>query len=228
MFKFYGCEFSAAGANKKDKVYGLTLNSTEDVLIEDCKFNGTGYSALLNKNTGNVVVKNCEFECDNIYNPIEGGQTAVQGVLTVEDCEFNGIPGNNFINFYKVAEDSIHNVKNCKFYGSANNNIIRLSNTNNAHATFNFENIKFEFIGGTPDEYTGFILCQDYTNRNGQKQEFDRYTLNLNNIECPENIQTVYVYEDGIGIIQNNYPTTFKDGEQIIWTNTASTNEEEL
>ena len=89
MLKFQGCEFNAAGANKKAQVYGLNLNGAEDVLIEDCKFGGTGYAALLNKTAGAVTIKNCDFACGNIYNPIEGGQAIAQGSLTVENCDFS-------------------------------------------------------------------------------------------------------------------------------------------
>lgn len=216
MLKFSGCEFSAAGANKKAQVFGLTLNGTEDVLIENCKFNGTGYASLLNKTAGSVAVKSCKFECDNIYNPIEGGQSADQGALTVEDCEFTGVPGNNFINFYQVADGTVHTIKNCMFHGSSSNNIVRLSNKNNATATFNIEDVKYEFVSGTPDEYSGLVLCQDFTNKNGKKQEFDKYHLNLVNVKGPKDIQDIYVYEDGAGIIQTNYPSMTRDGQSVL------------
>lgn len=93
MLKFEGCTFSAVGANKNAKVYGLTINTNEDVFINNCIFNGTGYSAILNQGTGNVQVLNSDFECDNIKNPIEGGQSAPNGNVTIENCDFTGIPG---------------------------------------------------------------------------------------------------------------------------------------
>ena len=216
MLKFNDCVFSAAGATKNDKVFGLILEGAEDVRIENCIFNGTGYSALLNKTAGDVVVKNCDFECDNIKNPIEGGQASDQGSLTVENCEFKGVPGNNFINFYSVADGTVHTIKNCKFHGGANNNIIRLSNKTNHEATFNIEDVFYEFTTGIADEYTGFILCQDYTNKSGTKQNFYMYTLNINNLVHPEEGELVYVYEDGEGIITENYPTVYKDGQSLI------------
>lgn len=217
MLKFCGCEFSATGANKNSQVYGLTLNGAEDVLIEGCKFSGTGYSAILNKTAGSVIVKDCDFECSNFKNPIEGGQTVDQGALTIEDCEFNGVPGNNFINFYQVADGTVHTIKNCKFHGSTANNIIRLSNKNNVSATFNIEDIKYEFVSGTPDEYTGVILCQDYTNKTGLKQDFSKYHLNVNNLQGPKDTTLCYVYEDGAGIITGNWPTITVDGQDLLW-----------
>ena len=215
MLKFHNCEFTAKGINKSSQVYGLRLDGAEDVLIENCVFDSTGYSALLNKATGNVTVKNTLFKCDNNRNPIEGGQTANQGNLTVEDCEFQGIPGNNFINFYQVANGSIHNIRNCKFFGGANNNIIRLSNKSNTQATFNVDNCSYKFTGGEVDEYTGFMICQDYTNRSGIKQQFNKFIVNINNLDRPAEGVLYYVYEDGEGIITDNNPQVYLDGDPV-------------
>ena len=217
MLKFENCVFEAKGANKNAKVFSVTLEGNEDILINDCKFQGTGYSAILNKAAANVTVKHCEFECDNYYNPIEGGSAADQGNLTVEDCNFTGIPGNNFISFYRVADGSVHHIKGCKFAGATNNNIIRLSNVNNVTATFNIDDCEYKFVSGTPDEYTGFILCQDYTSRSGNPQNFSKYNVNINNLTAPEVGELVYIYEDGQGIIFGNYPATTRDGQMVLW-----------
>ena len=227
MLKFSGCTFSAAGADKKAKVYGLTLTGTEETLIEDCSFNGTGYAALLNKSEGTVVIKNSVFECGNIYNPIEGTQTEDQGNLTVENCDFIGVPGNNFINFYRVADNTVHTIKNCKFRGASNNNIIRLSNRNDCSAIFNVENIDYDFVSGTPDEYSGMILCQDYTAKNGAPQNFSLYTVNLKNIKGPENVQYLYSYQDGEGIITGNRPALTIDGQPVVFGSGESMIEED-
>ena len=212
MLKFENCTFSAEGANKNAKVYGLTLTGDEEILINNCKFDGTGYSAILNNAAAPVTIKNCEFECGNFYNPIEGGQSIANKNVIIENCNFTGVPGNNFINFYNVAEDSVHTIKNCRFYGGTANNIVRLSNKTNAEATFNIDDCTYIFTTGTADEYTGFMLCQDYTNKNGVKQDFSKYQVNFNNFEIHENDVLIYVYEDGRGIIVDNYPATYIDG----------------
>lgn len=217
MLKFEDCTFSAAGANKKDKVYGLTINGVEDVTINNCVFDGTGYSAILNKGTGALTVDHSKFHCDNIYNPIEGSQTTDNGNVTVADCTFNGVPGNNFISFYQVAEGTTHTVKNCKFAGATNNNIVRLSNKTNAKATFNIVDCTYTYVSGKADEWTGFMLCQDYTNKNGVKQDFNNYRVNIDNLERPEEGSLVYVYEDGEGIIVTNYPVVYVDGSPLVF-----------
>lgn len=201
MLKFENVTFAAQGANKKDKVYGLTLNGAEDVVVKDCTFNGMGYAAILNHSLGNVRVEGCKFECDNIYNPIEGSQQVENGDVMVSDCEFTGTPGNNFVNFYKVKPESAHTVRNCSFAGATGNNIVRLSNLGSNVASFVIDDCEYVYTSGTADEYTGFMLCQDYTNKNGQKQDFSKYAVRINNLTRPEEGCLFYVYEDGKGII---------------------------
>ena len=218
MLTFNKCDFSAAGANNKSQVYGLNINGTEDVVIENCTFDGTGYAAILNKSTGKVTIKDCSFECDHIYNPIEGGQNIEQNDLLVENCNFKGVPGNNFINFYNVADGSTHVVKDCKFFGGTSNNIIRLSNKNNASATFKFENIKYDFSVGEVNEYTAFLMLQDYTKKTGNLQDFSKYTIYIDNLNSPKEGELYYTYTDGEGInTADNHPLVFVNGNPVIW-----------
>ena len=222
MLKFENCVFSAKGANKNAKVFGLTLTGDEEILVNNCKFDGTGYSAILNKAEAPVTIKNCEFECNNFYNPIEGNQSAANDNVTIDNCNFTGVPGNNFINFYNVAEDSVHTIKNCRFYGGAANNIIRLSNITNAKAEFDIDGCSYLFTTGDINEYSGFMLCQDYTNKSGTKQDFSKYTVKFDNFEVHENDALIYVYEDGRGIIVDNYPATYIDGHPQVWSSAQS------
>lgn len=217
MLKFEDCTFSAAGADKKAKVFGLTVVGSEDVSIKNCTFNGTGYAAILNNGTGALTVEGTEFHCDNIYNPIEGSQTVDNGNVTVDSCTFTGVPGNNFISFYQVAEGSVHAIKNCKFAGATNNNVVRLSNRNNAAAIFNIDDCSYEYVSGNINEYSGFMLCQDYTNIKGVFEDFSKYTVNINNLTRPEEGSLVYVYEDGAGIIVSNYPAVTLDGSPVLF-----------
>ena len=55
------------------------------------------------------------------------------------------------------------------------------------------------------------IICQDYTNQNGNKQDFSKYTVVLKNVLCNGEILEsdkapikgclYYVYEDGANLI---------------------------
>lgn len=217
MLKFEGCTFSATGADKRDQVYGLKITGVEDVSVKDCLFDGMGYAAILNNGTGALTVEGTEFHCGNIYNPIEGSQTVDNGNVTIDDCTFTGVPGNNFISFYQVAEGSAHVIKNCKFAGATNNNIIRLSNRTSVAAIFNIDDCSYKYVSGKINEYSGFMLCQDYTNVKGVPQDFSKYNVNINNLTRPEEGSLVYVYEDGTGIIVSNYPAVTVDGSPVLF-----------
>lgn len=213
--------FDAKGSDRKASVYGITVSGNEDVTIENCKFQNTGYSAILNNGEGKLNVVECEFDCNNMYNPVEGSQSVANGDVTIENCEFVGAPGNNFINFYKVAEGSDHKVVGCKFNPTVDNNTIRFSNRNNAAAKFVVKDCEYDYQAGEPTDYTGFILCQDYTNKNGVKQDFTKYAVVLDNVKCngvkvadgvAAEGSVYYVYEDGVGIItgQNDPVVSYK------------------
>lgn len=202
--------FNVQGANVKDKVYGVVLNGAEDVVIKGCTFANKGYSSVLNHCTGSVAIEDCVFECDNVYNPIEGSQSANNGNVTVKNCKFNGKPGNNYVNFYQVAANSEHVVANCSFNPSVDNNIVRISNRTSVPMTLTVADCKYDYLEGEPSEYTGFLLCQDYTNKNGVKQDFTKVKVELNNVLCNgEKVTSAgaalgkifYVYEDGAGIL---------------------------
>lgn len=202
--------FDVQGANKKAAVYGITLKGSEDVVIKDCTFKNQGYASVLNHCKGNVLIENCVFECDKVYNPIEGSQQVDNGNLTVKDCQFVGAPGNNYINLYQYAENSAHKVENCVFEPTVDNNVVRFSNRTSAKASLLVKDCEYTFAEGEPTQYTNFLLCQDYTNKSGVKQDFTGLTVELNNVVC-DGVKVTeegaakggiyYVYEDGAGLI---------------------------
>lgn len=209
--------FDAQGADKKAKVFGVILNGAEDILIKDCKFVNQGYSSILNESTGNVTIENCEFDCSKVYNPIEGSQKVNNGNVVVKDCKFVGAPGNNFVNFYQVADGSKHLISGCEFNPTVDNNVVRISNRTNAVMEVKVENCKYDFVDGEATEYTGFLICQDYTSKDGKKQDFTNVTVELNNVLCNGEKVTAagaakgclfYVYDNAAGIItgQDNDP----------------------
>lgn len=210
MITILNSVFDAQGANAKDKVFGVTLSGSENILIKDCKFINQGYSSILNESTGNVSIENCEFDCSKVYNPIEGSQKVNNGNVIIKDCKFVGKPGNNFVNFYQVANNSQHLISGCEFNPSVDNNVVRISNRTSATMNLKVENCKYDFLPGEASDYTGFLLCQDYTSKSGVKQDFSRTVVELNNVVCNGEKVTsegatmgkvFYVYEDGAGLI---------------------------
>lgn len=213
MIEIKNSTFNVQGASKKDQVFGITLSGSEDVLIEDCTFSNKGYSSILNNSTGDVTVRNCTFNCDEVYNPIEGSQQVDNGNVTVTGCTFNGQAGNNAINFYQFKDKSIHMIDNCTFEPGINNNIVRVSNRGSRNANFTVKNCSYTYPeGSTATAYTGLLLCQDYTNKTGAKQDFSGCTVMLDNVTrdgvvlTSESDHVYYVYEDGKGVITDNDP----------------------
>ena len=203
--------FDAKGADKKSKVYGITLNGTEDITIKNCEFKNIGYSSILNNSTNSVIVEGCKFDCSNVYNPIEGSQSSSNGNLTVHDCAFNGAPGTNYINTYQFKEGCKITIDNCSFEPTVDNNIIRVSNKTNSTVNILVNNCDYKYSDGVANEYTNLLLCQDFTKKSGNKQDFTKVNVTLNNVRCngvkleedviPEMGGIYYVYEDGKGII---------------------------
>lgn len=217
MITIYNSTFDAQGANKKASVHGITLNGAEDIEIKGCTFKNMGYASILNHSTGNVKVDNCVFECANVYNPIEGSQSVDNGNLTVKDCQFKGAPGNNYVNLYQFADGSKHEIIGCSFQPTVDNNVVRISNRTSAKTNVLVKDCEYTFADGEPTEYTNFLLCQDYTNKSGVKQDFTGVVVELQNVACngsvidangPVEGGLFYVYEDGKGLItgQDNDP----------------------
>lgn len=197
--------FDAQGENKKDKVYGITLKGSENVHIKNCEFSNKGYSSILNHCEGNLLVENCVFNCDDVYNPIEGSQQFDNGNVSISNCKFVGTPGNNFVNFYQVKDGSNHLIEDCEFNGSTANNLVRISNRTNASMKVAMKNCAYSFASGEPDDYTAILLCQDYTSG----QDFTKVVFELDNVSCNGEViseepavgKIFYVYDNANGLI---------------------------
>lgn len=214
--EFVGCEFAAQGADKKAKVFGVEVKDGASLTIKDSKFANMGYSAIHMCSNGNVLLERNMFECANVYNPIEGAvsEGATKDIV-MRDCEFNGVCGNNYFNLYRMEEGAEVLLENNKFVGSANSEIIRISNPLNVHAHISASNEEYTFIDPESEsEYTSYIMCQDYTAKNGNPQDFTKVSIDMKNIKCngerivekPVCGVVSFTYEDGKGIIDNNAP----------------------
>lgn len=211
--KFIGCKFIAKGSSTKDhSTPGLLVKDSAKVEIQESEFNSMGYNALSIQTGNEVNVHDCTFECDSVYNPIEGtvsGASSVKNANIVNNT-FNGSCGNNFISFYKMEDKAVVNIEGNVITGAkTNNNILRLSNPDNVTATFNVTNNSYIYVGGEADDYTGFMLCQDFTAKSGNPEDFSMYNVNIENLVCndtkvieePVVGSLYYVYQDGVGII---------------------------
>ena len=217
MLKIKNCKFNdvtaAIGQTGKQ---ALLLDGDEDILVEGCEFASTGYSAILNKCTGNVTVKDCVFDSTKVKNTIEGSTQVTNGNLLVKNCSMNGAGKNNYVNVYKVKDNAKIQVLGCNFSGNADKNIIRISNANNSTITVDFEDSTYTYDESAAiSEYSNAVLFQDYGAAKGNPQDFTKVTLNITNVQKPAESGWYYVYQDGAGIIDTNQPTVIVDGQKI-------------
>lgn len=218
MIEIKNCVFDAqdtAETLKKCSMHGLVLKGDEEVVVENCVFNNRGYSAININGSCDVTVKNCEFNCDTIYNPIEG--TKVGSSVVIENNVFNGKCGNNYVNFYSYADNAVINMADNKFPGvdPSASEVIRISNANNANVTINVNGDAFDYTSDYVGDYTSYIMCQDYTAKNGKPQDFSKVVVNLKDVKCNGEVisadhmaqgQITFTYQDGAGIIADNNP----------------------
>lgn len=216
--KFDNCTFAAQGTNKKDtSSLGLKIVGDANAEVSNSKFENQGYSAIGIQTSGSVNISNNIFDCSKVYNPVEGTVTAgaAVGEVNISNNIFDGVCGNNYLNFYKMEDGAVVTIEGNKFTTvSPDSEVLRLSNVDNTSATFNVNNNSYTFVDATEGDYTAFILCQDFTNKQGKKQDFSKYTVNINNLECnaqkvvekPVQGKMFVVYEDGKGIITDNDP----------------------
>lgn len=154
----------------------ITNNARVKATANEVEIVNTNISGDFPKNDGGntiVSVNSAEYvtikdltisEGASGYNTIEIGLSA-SGVLpksiVIENCNFEGSFSNNAISIFGTQNNSVISINNCHF-GSFSN-ILRLSN--NANSTGVVVNVtnctvdKWE----TGSDYTGFMLCQDYT-----------------------------------------------------------------
>ena len=157
----------------------ISINTDEYVSISDCTFGANGYNSL-------------EIGLSN---------TTPKSV-TINNCVFNGNLSNNAINIFAQTDKAVITISNCTFENVSN--VLRISNRTNTSATFTFVNCTFnKWESGS--EYTGAILCQDYTNTSAE-------ACVEANLFAPEKIKINFVNcigPDGNKIVGSSNPADY-------------------
>ena len=150
--------------------------------------------------TGNTI--------SNSYNGVEFGLGQTQALAdgsVISDNTFENV-GNNAISIYNVAENATILIEKNTF-----NNVsdaVRLSNVTSATAKFVIkDNTATKLNDGS------FMFLQDYTAKNGNVQDFTKYTIEFNNVQVDgakltdnTDNKAFYVWQDGSGVITGNQP----------------------
>ena len=180
---------SATG--KSVDLKGVTVTNDARVKVsaaEETRMIDTTITGEFKKSSGNTVVaiSNSEtitFRNMNIdatlYNCIEiglSGDKLAKNIL-FENCNFRGNFTNNAVSIFGTQAGAIVNFNNCYFEHVSN--VLRLSNRTNTSMTVNFTNCSCDHWDTTP-QWTGMIICQDYTSPLDKIEE--------NNLFAPEKI----------------------------------------
>lgn len=203
----------------------LDLSSGNDVTITELNTTGTleksvsNASISVNNTSGLVSLANSTIN-QTSYNAIEIGLSTTSKPTNVEikNVEFLATIKNNSISIFNTGDSAIIDIIGCKFVKCSNP--IRISNRDNVKLTVNI--IDCEFGEWETGEYSGMILCQDYTSKSIEAEATnnlfapEKVTINIENCTkgdekiTAENFtfgdkvdsQILYVYYDKTGFIE--------------------------
>lgn len=161
-----------------------------------------------------IVFRDMTFNSNDVYNGIEIGlnSSKLPKYVLFDHCKFEGTFTNNPIIVFGTADDAIINIQNCSF--DKVSNILRLSNKANTKCVVNISNCSVNQLETNP-EYTGAILCQDYTSKGEEVANNlfspEKITINFKNFKVagkelvmPTNVQDLFEGPDKMVYLYNN------------------------
>lgn len=161
-----------------------------------------------------IVFRDMTFNSNDVYNGIEIGlnSSKLPKYVLFDNCKFEGTFTNNPIIVFGTADDAIINIQNCSF--NKVSNILRLSNKANTKCVVNISNCSVNQLDTNP-EYTGAILCQDYTSKGEEVANNlfspEKITINFKNFNVadkelvmPTNVQDLFEGPDKMVYLYND------------------------
>lgn len=161
-----------------------------------------------------IVFRDMTFNSNDVYNGIEIGlnSSKLPKYVLFDNCKFEGTFTNNPIIVFGTADDAIINIQNCSF--DKVSNILRLSNKANTKCVVNISNCSVNQLDTNP-EYTGAILCQDYTSKGEEVANNlfspEKITINFKNFNVagkelvmPTNVQDLFEEPDKMVYLYND------------------------
>lgn len=157
-----------------------------------------------------IVFRDMTFNSNDVYNGIEIGlnSSKLPKYVLFDNCKFEGTFTNNPIIVFGTADDAIINIQNCSF--DKVSNILRLSNKANTKCVVNISNCSVNQLDTNP-EYTGAILCQDYTSKGEEV---------ANNLFSPEKITIIFKNFNVAGkelVMPTNVQDLFEGPDKMVY-----------
>ena len=161
----------------------VKVSAAEETRMIDTTITGefkksSGNTVVAISNSETITFRNMNIDA-TLYNCIEiglAGDKLAKNIL-FENCNFRGNFTNNAVSIFGTQAGAIVNFNNCYFEHVSN--VLRLSNRTNTSMTVNFTNCSCDHWDTTP-QWTGMIICQDYTSPLDKVEE--------NNLFAPEKI----------------------------------------
>ena len=173
-----------------------------------------GHAVVKINESDYIVFRDMTFNSNDVYNGIEIGlnSSKLPKYVLFDNCKFEGTFTNNPIIVFGTADDAIINIQNCSF--DKVSNILRLSNKANTKCVVNISNCSVNQLETNP-EYTGAILCQDYTSKGEEVANNlfspEKITINFKNFKVagkelvmPTNVQDLFEGPDKMVYLYNN------------------------
>lgn len=173
-----------------------------------------GHAVVKINESDYIVFRDMTFNSNDVYNGIEIGlnSSKLPKYVLFDNCKFEGTFTNNPIVVFGTADDAIINIQNCSF--DKVSNILRLSNKANTKCVVNISNCSVNQLETNP-EYTGAILCQDYTSKGEEVANNlfspEKITINFKNFKVagkelvmPTNVQDLFEGPDKMVYLYNN------------------------
>lgn len=173
-----------------------------------------GHAVVKINESDYIVFRDMTFNSNDVYNGIEIGlnSSKLPKYVLFDNCKFEGTFTNNPIIVFGTADDAIINIQNCSF--DKVSNILRLSNKANTKCVVNISNCSVNQLETNP-EYTGAILCQDYTSKGEEAANNlfspEKITINFKNFKVagkelvmPTNVQDLFEGPDKMVYLYND------------------------
>lgn len=173
-----------------------------------------GHAVVKINESDYIVFRDMTFNSNDVYNGIEIGlnSSKLPKYVLFDNCKFEGTFTNNPIVVFGTADDAIINIQNCSF--DKVSNILRLSNKANTKCVVNISNCSVNQLETNP-EYTGAILCQDYTSKGEEVANNlfspEKITINFKNFKVagkelvmPTNVQDLFEGPDKMVYLYND------------------------
>lgn len=187
----------------------VKVDTTGSFVMKNSTISGNSFyarNAITINNAESVEITDNTFGDGNVYNYIEfGANTIIKNGTNISFNTFTSAScSHNQINIYNFEENAVVNINNNNFEKSAN--AVRIANRNNATATINMKNNKYDETDSDLN-WAGLFLIQPW---DSAIEDFNTITINVDGLIGPDD-----------NVITSNVPGTINQ-VYYLWDTVSS------